>query len=35
VKVDENDRLFVLETARHRIQIYNKEKEYEEHPINL
>ena len=35
VKVDENDRLFVLETARHRIQIYNKEKDYEEHPINL
>ena len=35
VKVDENDRLFVLESARHRIQVYNKEKDYEEHPINL
>ena len=35
VKVDADDRLFVLEAARHRIQVYNKEKEYEEHPINL
>ena len=35
VKIDADDRLFVLEAARHRIQVYNKEKEYEEHPINL
>ncbi len=35
VNVDADDRIFVLEMARHRIQVYNKEKEYEEAPINL
>ena len=35
VKVDDQDRIFVLESARHRIQIYNKEKDYEEHALNL
>ena len=35
VNVDEQDRIFVLESARHRLQVYNKEKDYEEHPINL
>jgi hypothetical protein len=35
VKVDEHDRIFVLEAARHRIQIYDKVKDYEEHPLNL
>ena len=35
VNVDDDDRIFVLESARHRIQIYNKEKDYEEHSINL
>ena len=35
VNVDDQDRIFVLEAARHRIQVYNKEKEYEEAPINL
>ncbi len=35
VNVDAEDRIFVLESMRHRIQIYNKEKNYEEHPINL
>ena len=35
VNVDANDRIFILESARHRIQVYNKEKDYEEHSINL
>ena len=35
VNVDANDRIFVLEAARHRLQIYNKVKDYEEHSINL
>ncbi len=35
VKVDRNDRIMVLEAARHRIQIYDKVKDYEEHPLNL
>ena len=35
VRVDENDRIFVLEAARHRIQVYDKLKDYEEHPLNL
>ena len=35
VKVDDQDRIFVLESARHRIQVYNKEKDYEEHALNL
>ncbi len=35
VKIDQQDRIFVLEAARHRLQIYNKVKNYEEHPLNL
>ena len=35
VRVDENDRIFVLEANRHRVQIYDKVKDYEEHPLNL
>lgn len=35
VKVDKQDRIFVLEAARHRIQVYDKVKDYEEHPLNL
>ena len=35
VRVDENDRIFVLESNRHRIQVYDKVKDYEEHPLNL
>ena len=35
VRIDPQDRIFVLEAARHRLQIYNKEKDYEEHPLNL
>ena len=35
VQIDEQDRIFVLEAARHRIQIYDKVKDYEEHPLNL
>ena len=35
VRVDENDRIFVLESSRHRIQVYDKVKDYEEHPLNL
>ena len=35
VNVDENDSIFVLETARHRLQIYDKVKDYEEHSLNL
>ena len=35
VRVDENDRIFVLEANRHRVQVYDKVKEYEEHPLNL
>jgi DNA-binding beta-propeller fold protein YncE len=35
VQVDEQDRIFVLEAARHRIQVYDKVKDYEEHPLNL
>ena len=35
VKVDENDRIYVLEAARHRLQVYDKVKNYEEHPLNL
>ena len=35
VKIDQQDRIFVLEAARHRLQIYNKVKDYEEHPLNL
>ena len=35
VKVDGEDRIYVLECARHRFQIYNKERDYQEHPLNL
>ena len=35
VKIDQQDRIFVLEAARHRLQIYNKVKDYEEHALNL
>ena len=35
VRVDENDRIFVLEASRHRVQVYDKVKDYEEHPLNL
>ena len=35
VKVDANDRIYVLEAARHRMQVYDKVKDYEEHPLNL
>ena len=35
VRVDEKDRIFVLEANRHRIQVYDKVKDYEEHPLNL
>ena len=35
VNVDGQDGIFVLESARHRIQVYDKAKEYEEAPINL
>ena len=35
VNVDSSDRIVVLESYRHRIQIYNKLKNYEEHSLNL
>ncbi len=35
VRVDDNDRIFVLEANRHRVQVYDKVKDYEEHPLNL
>ena len=35
VNVDAHDRIYILEASRHRLQVYNKEKEYEEHPLNL
>ena len=35
VNIDENDQIFVLETARHRLQVYDKVKDYEEHSLNL
>jgi DNA-binding beta-propeller fold protein YncE len=35
VNVDAQDRIFVLESARHRVQIYSKVREFEEHPLNL
>ena len=35
VNVDDQDRIFVLESARARLQVYNKDKDYEEPPINL
>ena len=35
VNIDENDRIIVLESMRHRMQIYDKLNDYEEHPLNL
>lgn len=35
VNVDAKNRIVVLESARHRLQIYNKIKDYEEHSLNL
>ena len=35
VNVDAEDRIVVLESARHRLQIYNKLQDYEEHSLNL
>ncbi len=35
VNVDANDSIFILETARHRLQVYDKVKDYEEHSLNL
>ena len=35
VNLDPRDRIFVAEAVRHRIQIYNKEKDYAEAAINL
>ncbi len=35
VNVDDQDRIFVLEAYRSRLQVYNKEREYEEHALNL
>jgi tripartite motif-containing protein 71 len=35
VNIDADDRIIVLESYRHRLQIYNKLKDYEEHSLNL
>ena len=35
INVDKEDRIFVLEVLRHRIQVYTKERDYEEAAINL
>ena len=35
VKLDDENRLYVAEAGRHRIQVYTKEKEYAEAAINL
>ena len=35
VNVDHEGRIFVLEATRHRFQVYTKEKDFEEHPLNL
>lgn len=35
VKVDSENRLYVAETVRHRIQVYTKERDYAEAAINL
>ena len=35
VNVDDQDRVFVLESWRGRIQVYNKDKEYEDFPLSL
>ena len=35
VNVDDQGRIFLLEATRHRFQVYIKEKDFEEHPLNL
>ena len=35
VNIDADDSIFVLETGRHRLQVYDKVKDYEEHSLNL
>ena len=35
VNLDAEDRLYVAESVRHRIQVYTKEREYAEAAINL
>ena len=35
VNVDTNDSIFVLETARHRFQVYDKLKDYDKHSLDL
>ena len=35
VNLDHEDNIFVLESVRHRFQVYQKEREYEEAAINL
>lgn len=35
VNVDADNRVIVLESSRSRLQVYDKLKEYEEHPLNL
>ena len=35
VNIDADDRIIVLESYRHRLQVYNKLKDYEEHSLNL
>ena len=32
---DTNDSIFVPETARHRLQVYDKVKDYEKHSLDL
>ena len=34
VSIDANDRIYVLEEYRHRIQVYDKVKDYTEHALN-
>jgi DNA-binding beta-propeller fold protein YncE len=35
INVDADDQIYVLESVRHRFQVYQKEKEYEEAALNL
>ena len=35
VNVDGTGRIIILESYRHRLQIYNKLKDYEDHSLNL
>ena len=35
VNEDTNDRIFVLETAGHRLQVYDKVKDYEKDSLDL